>query len=85
MVDERKCSVRSREAVIMNLAVDICGICGIDKRHVAIDTFLRRFRIVKRQRALVGDPTFLPLVVVVEAAYPTEIVDRLIKVYFMTG
>ena len=85
MVDERKCRVRSGKAVVVNLAVDICGICGIDKRHVAIDTLLRRFRIVERQRALVRDPTFLPLVVVVEASHPTEIVDRFIKVYFMAG
>ena len=85
MVDERECCVRSRKTVVVNLAVDICGICRIDEWHVAIDTFLCLFRIVEGQRALVGDTTFLPLVIVVEAAYPSEIVDRFIEVYFMTG
>ena len=74
LVDEGECRVRSGEAMVVNLAVDICGICGIDKWHVTINTFLRRFRVVERQRALMGDTTFLPLVVVVEAAHPTEIV-----------
>ena len=84
MVDERECRVRCGETVVVNLAVDICSICGIDKRHVAIDAFLRRFRIIEGQRALVGDTTFLPLIVVVEASHPSEIVDRFIEVHFMT-
>ena len=85
MVDEGECRIRSGEPVIVNLAVDISSICGIDEWHVTIDTFLRRFGIVERQRALMRDATFLPLVIVVEAAYPTEVVDGFIEVHFMTG
>ena len=84
MVDEGECCVRSGEAVVVNLAVDISGICGVDKGHVAIDALLRLLRIIEGQRALVRDTTFLPLIVVVEAAHPAEIVDRFIKVHFMT-
>ena len=85
MVDKGECCVRSGKPVVVNLAVDICGICRIDEWHVTIHTFLCFFGIVERQRALMRDSTFLPLVIVVEAADPTEIVDGFIEVRFVTG
>ena len=69
----------------MNLAVDISCILRINKRHVAIDTLFRFFGIIEGQRPLMRNTAFLPLVIVVEAAYPSEIVNWLIEMYFMAG
>ena len=68
LIHEGECCVRSRESVVVDFAVDISGICGVNEWHVTIDTFLRRFGIVEGQRALMGDTAFLPLIIVVEAS-----------------
>ena len=69
----------------MDLTVDISGICGVNEWHVTIDALLRRFGVIEGQRALMGDTAFLPLIIVVEAAYPSEVVDRFVEMHFMAG
>ena len=52
---------------------------------MAIDALLWFFGVVERQCSLVGDAAGLPLIVVVKAAEPSEIVDRHIEMYLVTG
>ena len=52
LVDKRQCCVRGGKSVVVDLAVDICGICGVNEWHVTIDTFLRRFGVVEGQGTL---------------------------------
>ena len=52
---------------------------------MAVGALLRFFRVVERQRPLMGDPTGLPLIVVVKAPEPAEIIDRHIEMHLVTG
>ena len=47
--------------------------------------FLGSFGVVERQCTLMGDAAGLPLVVVVKATEPAEIVDRYIEMHLVTG
>ena len=53
--------------------------------HVTVRTFLRFFGIVEGQCALMRNTAGLPLAVVVKAAKPAEVVDRLIEMHLVTG
>ena len=69
----------------MDHPVDIRCVVRGNQRHVAVDTLLRFFGVVERQRPLMGNTAHLPLIVVVKATKPAEIVDRHIEMHLVTG
>ena len=61
------------------------GVVGRHQRHVAVDAVLGLGRVVERAGAEAGDAARLPVVVLVEAADPAVVVDRLVEVDLVAG
>src|SRR5215831_13629749 len=68
----------------MNLSIYLAGIVRILKRHMAVHASLGFRRVVERPRSETGDATGLPVVIVVESANPTVVVDVRVQVHLMT-
>ena len=68
----------------MELTVRVARFMRRLKRHVAIRAGAALRGIVERASALAGDAAGLPVVVIVEAAEPAEVVYRYVEMHFVT-
>ena len=77
--------ISAGKAMGMHLSVDVASVVRRGERHVAIRALRRLGGIIERSRTLAGNAAGLPIVVLIEAAYPTIVVHRHIQVHLVAG